>query len=770
MVVWIPLGQTPSIKQCQQLMLQQLTGSELPVDAMTTEQINESLRVALHGQDCLLVLDDCWSAETIQSFVFLDTATRSRALISSRVRGILEGCEVVDVGLPTEDEAVSILMRAANATVPSANIPEEVREVARLCKLLPLTLGIAGRMTRDLGLQSSWGDVGLMVKEELQRGGEARSAEDTVVSTSLKSIQGEHREPCSRLLRACALIPEDVRAPLDILQWIFEADSDTGASSPGGSARPPSLLQLRRWVGLLIDRSLVLGPIDQVSLHDIVRDYAISIHTENELRGAHRRLVELCRERRPIRPNTATRSANGAAILVVRSWDDSATLTPLCRYINKYAQHHISLAWHSEWQADRSAIEWLDDYTLEHDIISRSAAATLGVDRVAKLAQLAIDTDDNWTAAKRHVLAGYEAGGQQGRDHFRAAVAALEKLPVSPEREKLEMDALLQIITMWLPEDQHQYGAQLSAMRNKQVAQLSIDSMSLLVLTTSLYPAWSQGNHAVCGVEAIGLTSMLVDAALEQEKGTSRRALLLNFAYGFTAYMHLDNMAGTQQLDWDRLFGEQGELLLEQALTYQYEAMHRVSAERQSLDGSLGPGTALAMFVRYGRPAAVHHIVDVTLPNLRKMIAELRLEVGEKPLSFKTYDELLWISSAAWPIMLHMIGRDAEATELYRHAGLTWDSIDKILVSGVAMSVGDTEECVLKTTQLQSNAKHCYALTCEEGKVSREDILASLLPAEQFAKSGACSMLANFMILLECSCVVDWFRVQATSLHLGRSR
>jgi hypothetical protein len=176
------------------------------------------------------------------------------------------------------------------------------------------------------------------------------------------------------------------------------------------------------------------------------------------------------------------------------------------------------------------------------------------------------------------------------------------------------------------------------------------------------------------------------------------------------------------------------------------------------------------MFVRYGRPAAVHHIVDVTLPNLRKMIAELRLEVGEKTLSFKTYDELLWLSSAAWPIMLHMIGRDAEATELYRHAGLTWDSIDKILVSGVAMSVGDTEECVLKTTPLQLNAKHCYALTCEEGEVSREDILASLLPAEQFAKSGACSMLATFMILLECSCVVDWFRVQATSLHLGRSQ
>jgi hypothetical protein len=55
--VWVPLGQTPNIVACQQLMLQQLTGVEHPLQSMTTDQRHESLRMALQGKDCLLVLD-----------------------------------------------------------------------------------------------------------------------------------------------------------------------------------------------------------------------------------------------------------------------------------------------------------------------------------------------------------------------------------------------------------------------------------------------------------------------------------------------------------------------------------------------------------------------------------------------------------------------------------------------------------------------------------------------------------------------------------------
>jgi hypothetical protein len=37
-------------------------------------------------------------------------------------------------------------------------------------------------------------------------------------------------------------------------------------------AKPPSLLNVRRWLKVLIDRSLILGTVDRPSLHDLVRN------------------------------------------------------------------------------------------------------------------------------------------------------------------------------------------------------------------------------------------------------------------------------------------------------------------------------------------------------------------------------------------------------------------------------------------------------------------------------------------------------------------
>jgi hypothetical protein len=42
-------------------------------------------------------------------------------------------------------------------------------------------------------------------------------------------------------------------------------------------AKPPSLLNVRRWLKVLIDRSLILGTVDRPSLHDLVRNRISSI-------------------------------------------------------------------------------------------------------------------------------------------------------------------------------------------------------------------------------------------------------------------------------------------------------------------------------------------------------------------------------------------------------------------------------------------------------------------------------------------------------------
>lgn len=137
MIVWVALGQTPNNLACQRQLFTQLTGQELPQE-FTAEEKLKAIEQAFVGKNVLLVLDDVWDIEHISYFALIDETTYSRVLISSRVVNTLQGCEVVNIGLPTEKDAVQMVMAAAGMAAGIA-VPAEAHVVARLCKLLPLT-------------------------------------------------------------------------------------------------------------------------------------------------------------------------------------------------------------------------------------------------------------------------------------------------------------------------------------------------------------------------------------------------------------------------------------------------------------------------------------------------------------------------------------------------------------------------------------------------------------------------------------------------------
>jgi hypothetical protein len=81
--------------------------------------------------------------------------------------------------------------------------------------VLRRTLGIAGKLIKDMGFDTGndWDDAMELMLEETEAGGEARSAEDQVISTSLRAIRGPegHQQSIRNLLRSFALVPEDVK-------------------------------------------------------------------------------------------------------------------------------------------------------------------------------------------------------------------------------------------------------------------------------------------------------------------------------------------------------------------------------------------------------------------------------------------------------------------------------------------------------------------------------------------------------------------------------
>ena len=189
---------------------------------------------------------DLWEKQHERLLSLIDVTTPSKVLISSRVRGLLDGAEVVDIGLPTEGQAVEILLSVAG--LPFDSLPPQARAVVAFCGRLPLTLGIVGKLVREVcrdGLMDEldWSEILEQLQEEFHVSSQHGSMEERIIRTSLSSIKGPHRENILRLFGAFATVSEDTRIPIEIVRMLYEA-----AESETPPVKPPSLLSIRRWL------------------------------------------------------------------------------------------------------------------------------------------------------------------------------------------------------------------------------------------------------------------------------------------------------------------------------------------------------------------------------------------------------------------------------------------------------------------------------------------------------------------------------------------
>ena len=130
-----------------------------------------------------------------------------------------------------------------------------------------------------------------MLKEEL-RESHSGGVEEGMIRASLRGLKGSAQEQLNvkSLLLLFGLVPEDTHCPLEVLLLMFTA------VHPHANA---TLMHIRKWLRILINRSLVLGTVDRPSVHDLVLDFAVAQHADAELRENHRRIVEAFRAARP---------------------------------------------------------------------------------------------------------------------------------------------------------------------------------------------------------------------------------------------------------------------------------------------------------------------------------------------------------------------------------------------------------------------------------------------------------------------------------------
>eukprot|EP01052_Picozoa_sp_SAG31_P019855 SAG31_NODE_1466_length_8227_cov_10.254675_2_plen_1008_part_00 len=521
-ICWVTLGQNPIIPKLQSLAHVQLTGSDL-ADSLTVAEKEDALRKAMEKDRILLVLDDLWNEDDEQHFNFLppvdDFDNGSRVLISTRVRGLLKperpgGVNAIEVGLPSVSEAVRIVMNAAD--MGGQNPPAEADQVVEICGRLPLALRLAGRLISSLAVAADWQGIPDLLKAELA-GGESMSTEIAATITiraSVAAITGSPSEVANvKALFTCfGLIPEDTIAPLEVLLIIFQ--SVTGVKT--------TLLKIRKWIKILLDRCLILGHVDRPQLHDLVLDYCLTQFSPEKLRAAHTAVVNAFRAERTVSP------------LGIVAWDVSNSSHEVTRYCVSEIQHHIAGAigdgpWQNVSSEGDGFESWLMD--IPADCVNTATVKVLGCDAVCALAKAAADNADHWKAAV--YLYGAGAGraeeGYRGEavdtwcrsldqlDAYRREIARSRKTnvshPVSPLMEEyMELKTAGRVVATGSFGNET-VNNRLKRLVDCQVMDLDPEAGLMARFAIELMPAWFTSNFEACSTASVALTKLIVKQA-----------------------------------------------------------------------------------------------------------------------------------------------------------------------------------------------------------------------------------------------------------------
>ncbi len=195
---------------------------------------------------------------------------------------------------------------------------------------------------------------------------------------------------------------------------------------------PATMQQLRRWLRVLVSRSLILGSVDRPSVHDLVKDFCEAQYKDEEWRRQHTLVVNAFRAARPADTFGRSRFDKSCA-----SMSD-----PLCNYVCNEIGHHVEHAWCATMPkvGNDSCGCWVLDTPQDEIVIA--TARVIGVGRLSSCADAAEASEDWWTAARYWSLAQIVTRFTEGLGSSFApaatAIRALEKVLVSSSQPSID--------------------------------------------------------------------------------------------------------------------------------------------------------------------------------------------------------------------------------------------------------------------------------------------------------------------------------------------
>ena len=156
-IAWVSVGQAPNIMELQRTLFEQLTGGTMPSDANPTAQKQlAALQAGCKGRMFLVVLDDVWEREHEKQLNCIDPSSASKLLVTTRIRGLIQGCDEVSLNLLSPAESVDLLLRTGGIVDADDAAAGAARQITDLCGHLPLYVSIVGSVIQDYDGGDEW--------------------------------------------------------------------------------------------------------------------------------------------------------------------------------------------------------------------------------------------------------------------------------------------------------------------------------------------------------------------------------------------------------------------------------------------------------------------------------------------------------------------------------------------------------------------------------------------------------------------------------------
>eukprot|EP00937_MAST-01D_sp_MAST-1D-sp2_P003250 g3250.t1 len=386
-IAWVSVGQTPVIMELQQMMYAQLTGEPMEAKPGTTADLQlQTLKEACVGNHWLVVLDDVWDSKHERLLNCIDENTASKLFVTTRIRGLLKGCDEISLELLSSEEAIDLLLRTGGVESEDETARKAAEQVTDLCGNLPLLIGICGGIIRNYDGSPEWqADLIEMLREDRLEvmGADDDYSDETVtrvIGTSLVMLKDDLTESALRVLSLC---PEDVPIPMDAVQLIWTA------CLPEYAAKAKSVT-VRKVCTRLLDRNLLMGSTaDGVHLHDIVRDYMRRKFAGKEISALQRHVVR--------------------CIIDATPGDEWQSDTSLARYVRRsLRQHMVEAAPKSDVEYDSVVAPWMDTSEfVQSSFVVKTAANVVGIEALEAASALHESRAEHVKAALRLVSAAH---------------------------------------------------------------------------------------------------------------------------------------------------------------------------------------------------------------------------------------------------------------------------------------------------------------------------------------------------------------------------